>query len=106
MVNPENGIRNMLKYKQGSRDQIANCMLLTADENGAGGKTDIPPNIWFADKSPDYLERHLIPKNPDLWELENFEKFIEARKELILKKFSYMLQQKDIREDHQTENAA
>lgn len=106
MVNPENGIRNMLKYKQGSRDQIANCMLLTADENGAGGKTDIPPNIWFADKSPDYLERHLIPKNPDLWELENFEKFIEARKELILEKFSYMLQQKDIREDHQTENAA
>jgi hypothetical protein len=106
VVNPENGIRNLLKYKQETRDQIANCMLLTADENGAGGKTDIPPSDWFAGKSPEYLERHLIPQNPDLWKLENFELFIEERKKLILNKFAYMLQQKDIGENHEFEAVA
>ena len=104
--NPENGIRNLLKYKQETRDQIANCMLLTADENGAGGKTDIPPRDWFADKSPEYLDRHLIPNNPDLWELENFELFLEERKKLILNKFAYMLQHNDIGENHELETVA
>lgn len=89
--NPETGKRNMLKYYADSRDQIANCMLLTAEENGAGGKRDIPPDQWFADKSSDYLNMHLIPNDPELWKLENFEAFIEARKKLIVDKFAYML---------------
>ena len=93
-VNPENGKRSLLRYKADIRDQIANCMLLTATENGAGGKTDIPPEKWFADKNDAYLEMHLIPKNPELWTLEKFEDFLSERKELILSKFEYMLQEK------------
>lgn len=89
--NPETGKWNMLRYYADSRDQIANCMLLTAEENGAGGKRDIPPDVWFADKSSDYLHMHLIPRDPELWKLENFEAFVEARKQLILDKFAYML---------------
>ena len=91
-ANPETGRMNILRYKTPQRDQIANCMLLTAQENGAGGKTDILPEDWFKGQSEEYLEMHLIPKNKELWKLENYEKFIEARKELILKKFEYMLQ--------------
>ena len=91
-VNPETGSRNLLKYYQEDRDQIANLMLLTAEENGFSGKRDIPPNKWFADKDDAYLEMHLIPKNPDLWELENYEAFIEERKNLILDKFSHIIQ--------------
>ena len=91
-VNPETGSRNLLKYYQEARDQIANLMLLTAEENGFSGKRDIPPNKWFADKDDAYLEMHLIPKNPDLWELENYEAFIEERKRLILNKFSHIMQ--------------
>lgn len=91
VANPETGKMNMLKYYSDSRDQIANCMLLTAEENGAGGKRDIPPDEWFAQKPADYLSMHLIPDDPMLWQLDNFEAFIEARKQLIVEKFSFML---------------
>ena len=91
-VNPRTGRQDLLRYYQEDRDQIANLMLLTAEENGFSGKRDIPPNEWFADKDEAYLEMHLIPKNPDLWELENYEAFIEERKRLILNKFSHIMQ--------------
>ena len=67
-------------------------MLLTAEENGAGGKTDILPEEWFKDKDDEYLKLHLIPNDPELWKLENFEAFLEARKELIKEKFNFMLE--------------
>ena len=94
-INPETGRRNLLRYRWDTRDQIANCMLLTADENGAGGKSDASPAEWFADKSDEYFDMHLIPKSPELWNLENFDQFLGGRKELILGKFSYMLQSED-----------
>ena len=37
VVNPETG-RKMMKYRIWDRNQLANCMLLTLEENGAGGK--------------------------------------------------------------------
>lgn len=99
VLNPENGKRNILKYPQQVRDQIANCMLLTTDENGASGKSDTPPRVWLArSRFPSdtahkqYLELHLIPQDPALWELDRFEDFIKARKALIEDKFGYMLQ--------------
>ena len=66
-------------------------MLLTAEENGAGGKSDTPPKEWFKEKGQDYLKLHLIPEDQNLWELENYELFIEARKKLILNNFDYLL---------------
>jgi hypothetical protein len=89
--NPNTGRKDVLKYKWWDRDQIANLMLLTQQENGAGGKSDTPPEEWFKDKSDDYLDMHLIPKDRELWKLENYEKFIEERKKLIEKKFSYLI---------------
>ena len=91
-LNPETNRRNLLHYKWWDRDQIANCMLLTAEENGAGGKRDIPPEIWFQDKSERYLDMHLIPRDQNLWRIDNFEAFIQARQTLIADKFQYMLQ--------------
>ena len=98
-INPESGKRNILHYRAEQRDQLANCMLLTAEENGFTGKCDKPPAEWFASerfKSTEaharYLDLHLIPGDPALWELARYDDFIEARKALILKKFSYMLQ--------------
>jgi len=91
LPNPNTGAMNILKYKKPTRDQIANCMLLTREENGAGGKTDIPPEKWFADKPPEYLNMHLIPTNKELWKLQNFDTFTEERKLLIEKKFEYLI---------------
>ena len=73
--NPNTGKMNIMKYREADRNQLANCMLLTAAENGAGGKGDTPPDEWFKDKPPDYLNRHLIPRDPALWKLERFEDF-------------------------------
>jgi hypothetical protein len=66
-------------------------MLLTANENGAAQKTDIPPAEWFAGKDAAYLELHCIPTKKSLWKLENYEAFIEARKALIAEKFAFLL---------------
>jgi len=93
-VSPETGRLSIVKYKQDSRDQLANCMLLTQAENGAGGKSDTLPEVWFADKPESYLDMHLVPKDKDLWKIDRFEDFIEERKKLIRDKFSYLLAQK------------
>jgi Protein of unknown function DUF262/Protein of unknown function (DUF1524) len=85
------GKLSVMKYKDEARNQFANCMLLTAGENGAGGKSDTPPDEWFKDKSAEYLDLHLIPRDPELWKIEKFEEFIPARKALILGKFDWLL---------------
>lgn len=97
-INPESGKRNILHYRAEHRDQLANCMLLTADENGFSGKCDKPPAEWFARSrfSSDatherYLQMHLIPEDPALWTLERYDDFVAARKTLIKEKFAYML---------------
>jgi len=89
--NPNTGRFDILHYKWWDRDQFANLMLLTASENGAGGKSDTLPKDWFNGKSDDYLEKHLIPRNKDLWELDKFDEFIEERKILIQEKFKEIL---------------
>jgi len=98
VMNPDTERFNLMRYHADDRDQIANCMLLTADENGFNGKCAIPPCDWFDrarfnsdEEHEEYLSMHLIPQDPELWKLENFDAFVEARKQLIQKKFSYML---------------
>lgn len=83
--------RPVQKYKSDEINQIANCMLLTANENQGSGKGAIPPEKWFKDKSKEYLVMHLIPENEELWKVENYELFIEERKKLIKKKFNEIL---------------
>ena len=83
IVNPDTG-RNVMRYREFDRNQIANCMLLTATENGAGGKRDTLPDEWFEDKDENYLNMHLIPKDHELWKINNYERFVSARKELLV----------------------
>lgn len=97
-INPESGKRNILHYRAEHRDQIANCMLLTADENGFAGKCDTPPEQWFDrsrfatdEEHKRYLQMHLIPEDPALWALKRYDDFIAARRALIKDKFAYML---------------
>lgn len=89
--NPKTGRKDLVKYREPARNQLANCMLLKAEENGPGGKWDSPPEEWFKGKSPEYLTRHLIPPDPRLWKLEAFEEFLEVRKRLIREKFADLL---------------
>jgi len=66
-------------------------MLLTMQENGAGGKGDMLPNDWFKEKPLDYLETHSIPADQELWRLDRFEDFIDARKTLLRERFKALL---------------
>ena len=102
-ISPETGRRSIIRYKQEARDQLANCMLLTQAENGAGGKSDKLPKVWFNEKRrmlksdeefEKYIDMHLIPRDEALWEIDRFDEFIEERKNLIKDKFSYLLSQK------------
>lgn len=88
--------RKSSKYNKAHRDQLANCMLLTKEENGAGQKGGTLPKDWFKNKSPEYLNLHLIPDDPRLWEEENHEQFLEERKKMIIKKFEYLLTDKPV----------
>ena len=82
----DNDVRRA-KYKKEDRDQIGNLMLLTREENGAGGKSDTEPSEWFKDKDEKYLKRHLIPNKPELWNIEKFDEFIKERNQLLTNKF-------------------
>jgi hypothetical protein len=92
-ANPSTGKLDVMRYREADRNQLANCMLLTAAENGAGGKSDTPPDKWFVgDRAKDdYLDMHLIPKDKALWKLERFDDFIEERKKLIGARFKFLL---------------
>ncbi len=90
-VNPKTGRKDVLRYKTDERDQLANCMLLSREENGAGGKWDILPEVWFANKDTAYLEKHLIPPDSELWKMDRFEDFIAERKKLIRDRFRWLL---------------
>lgn len=87
-INPETG-RKVMKYKGRDRNQIANLMLLSAEEN-RDEKKDKTPEEWLKDKDNEYFEIHLIPKDRELWKIENFEKFVEERGKLIVDKFKKM----------------
>ena len=89
--NPDTGRLDLMKYPEGQRNQLANCMLLSREENGAGGKGDTLPEDWFSGKGGDYLAKHLIPVDPSLWKLDRFEDFIEARRKLIRERFKSLM---------------
>lgn len=91
VANPKTGRKDVLKYYEAERNQLANCMLLSREENGAGGKWERPPEEWFDGKPESYLDMHLIPKDSALWKIDRFEDFIAARKNLIREKFKHLL---------------
>jgi Protein of unknown function DUF262/Protein of unknown function (DUF1524) len=88
---PGTGRMSLQRYSAAEINQLANCMLLPASENGAADKSDTPPEVWFKSKSSEFLELHCIPTNKKLWQLDNYEKFLHARKKLIREKFSRLL---------------
>jgi uncharacterized protein with ParB-like and HNH nuclease domain len=60
---------------------IGNLELLLAHENEA--KLDKPFEEWITTRDDGFKKRHLIPDVPELWKLERFDEFIEAREKLI-----------------------
>lgn len=62
-------------------DNVANMQLLNMRENRQ--KADSPPSDWISSRSDSYMNRHLIPNDESLYNIENFVEFINQRQELI-----------------------
>ena len=62
-------------------DKFANLQLLTGKENEA--KQDKPFGEWIKTRDESFYDRHLIPDDPKLYKLENFDDFLDARGALI-----------------------
>lgn len=71
-------------YSMQEVNQIANLTFLTQDTNLRVSNQD--PAIYlerYARQNPGALESHWIPMNPELWKLENYPDFLEARRKLL-----------------------
>jgi hypothetical protein len=81
----------VMNYREEGRNQLANCMLLSREENGASGNGDTLPEEWFADKDQACLIMHLIPVDPVLWKMDRLEDFIEERRKIIRERLQSLL---------------
>lgn len=62
-------------------DKLANLQLLTGMENQA--KQDTPFDQWVKDRADSFYTRHLIPNDTEYYKIENFDKFLDRRGEMI-----------------------
>ena len=63
---------------------LANYAFLTKDTNDKISDqftSDYMPK--YVSNTPGAVESHWIPMNPELWKIENYEKFLEKRRELL-----------------------
>ncbi len=61
------------------RDHVGNLQLISENQS----KGDQPFNEWISTRSDHYYERHHIPTDERLYELDNFPEFVERREELL-----------------------
>ena len=79
-----------LLYEKGYQRQevnaLANFTFLTQETNIKVSNRDPAKYIpEFVAKHPGAIESHWIPMKPELWKLENYRDFLEARRELLAK---------------------
>jgi hypothetical protein len=63
---------------------VANFQLIRKVDNRS--KTDTLPENWLSSRTDEYFDRHLIPKNSNLHQLENVKEFLLRRQELMKEK--------------------
>ena len=72
------------QYEHRERNAIANYCFLTKDTNLRIGAR--PPSEYFPEieaRHPGALESQWIPMDRELWEIENYPRFLEARRQLL-----------------------
>lgn len=77
---PETRIRQITE----SIDRLGNLQLLIGRENLE--KNNTPFSQWIQTRDRDFLERHLIPNEPDLWDVTRLPEFVAARERLIIQR--------------------
>jgi len=79
-------------YEADKINTVANYQLLDYGIN-RGDKSNKELKDWIEglENKEDYLKRHLIPNNPELWISDNYEQFLVERKKLIKSKLEEKL---------------
>lgn len=75
-----------LDYPKREVNALANFTFLTQETNLH--ISDRPPEEYlaeYADKDPSVVESHWIPLDRNLWKVENYDDFLEARRKLLAK---------------------
>ena len=70
-------------------DRIGNLTVITAGDNRSLGAT--LPEVYLPRLSPEILEAHCIPNEPDLWRFERYTDFCTRREELLTAKLGHVL---------------
>ncbi|WP_053967082.1 DUF262 domain-containing protein [Haloarcula rubripromontorii] len=70
------------------RDNLLNLQFLTPDENSE--KSDLDYVEWLESRHDSQTERHYIPDDEELYEVANFEEFLNERENLITKRLLEM----------------
>lgn len=85
-----------LLYKAGKSKAIVNALanyaFLTKDTNIA--ISNRPPEEYIPEykaKCPGAIDTHWVPNDPELWKIENYEIFLEARRKLLAKAANKLL---------------
>jgi len=74
-------------------NKLPNLQLLTGKENES--KQDKKFEDWIRKQNDKFYDRHLIPKNSKYHKIENFNKFLDQRRELIKSKLLSVLGEYD-----------
>lgn len=74
---PESLIQKILD----SVNRLGNLQILLGRENLE--KSNIPFGDWIGTRDREFLDRHLIPRDPALWDVTKLPEFVDAREELI-----------------------
>lgn len=90
-IQPKSQLKNQDKVTEDEINSVANLEYLTAADNGA--KNDKTLNKWLKqlDNKQEYISRHLIPEDSNVWVISNFKKFLSTRKKLIADKINLAL---------------
>ena len=85
------GKENRVKYSLAQ--EFTNRAILTQVENRAKSGTNAADYLCkVKDKFPKALELQCIPEDESLWQIENYERFLETRRELLTKHLNAFLE--------------
>ncbi|MGY2363848.1 GmrSD restriction endonuclease domain-containing protein [Pseudomonas azotoformans] len=71
------------------KDRLSNLQLLPYLDNIE--KSDTAFEVWLADRSPAFIDQHSIPAEPELYKIDRFRDFLDARDVLLRKRYAEIL---------------
>ncbi len=85
--------REFLKESGEEKDDVINCLgnltFIAPSVNSEIGDTS--PQEYFLQYDKDVLQQHLISPNKNLWKVDNFDRFLDARLKLIWQQTSALM---------------